>query len=85
MFAAAVTGAASGAALFSDSIGYLHDFVHAHEVWILIVSAALVVSGGALEAWARRGSHQHGFPWLFAFSAACFLANVIIIIAHRAA
>lgn len=84
MLAAAVSGATSGIALLSDSVGYLHDFLHAREVWILGVSAALVVTGGALELNARRAGHTHGFPWLFAFSAFCFLANVAIILAHRA-
>lgn len=84
MLAAAVSGAASGIALLSDSFAPFHDFLHQHEVWILILSAGLVVTGGALEAWARRGPHNHGFPWLFAFSVACFAANALIILAHRA-
>ncbi len=83
MLAAAVSGATSGVALFSDSIGYLHDFLHQHEVWILVLSAALVVIGGYLEAAARR-LHRHGFPWLFAFSVLCFFANVTIVVLHRA-
>lgn len=83
MLAAAVSGAASSAALLSDSFGYLHEFLHAHELWILVVSAALVVTGGALELNARRGGHTHGFPWLFAFSVLCFVANVAIVVIHR--
>jgi len=82
MLAAAVSGTTTGVALLSDSFEELHTFLHAHEVWILIVSAALVVSGGALELRARRGGHLH-FPWLFAFSGLCFLANAAIILAHR--
>jgi len=81
--AAAVSGAASGVVLFSDFIGKWHDFLHHHEMWILAVSAALVVLGGWLEAAARRQS-RHGFPWLFAFSVFCFAANVTIILVHRA-
>lgn len=84
MLAAAVSGATSGIALLSDKVKFFHDFLHAHELWILVVSAALVVTGGLLEASARRGAHRHGFPWLFAFSVLCFLANVAIIVAHRA-
>lgn len=85
MLAAAVSGAASGIALFSDSVEEFHHLLHTHEVWILLVSAALVVTGGALEAIARRRPHKHGFPWLFAFSVLCFVFNVAIIVAHRAA
>jgi hypothetical protein len=80
--AAAVSGATSGIALFSDSVGKLHDFLHQHELWILVISATLVVLGGWLEVSTRR-HHRHGFPWLFSFSAFCFLANVAIILAHR--
>lgn len=83
LIAAAASGAASGIALLSDSVGDLHAFLHAHELWVLVVSAALVVSGGALELHARRRGHGRGFPWLFAVSALCFLANVAIIAAHR--
>lgn len=81
--AAAVSGATSGIALASQSVAVVHEFLHQHELWILVVSAALVVSGGWLEASARR--HQsRGFPWLFAFSVLCFVANVAIIVGHRA-
>ena len=83
MLAAAVSGATSGIALLSGSIAQIHDFLHQHELWILVLSASLVVVGGWLEVQARR-QHRHGFPWLFAFSFFCFLANVAIIIAHRA-
>lgn len=83
MLAAAVSGATSSAALLAGSFEQFHAFLHAHELWILVVSAALVVTGGALEAAARR-RHAHGFPWLFAFSVLCFAANVAIILLHRA-
>jgi hypothetical protein len=84
MLAAALSGTTSGIALLADNFELFHDFLHAHEVWILIVSAALVVGGGWFETVARRGQHNHGFPWLFGFSALCFLANVAIIAIHRA-
>lgn len=83
MLAAAVSGATSGIALAAGFVEEIHHFLHAHEVWILVASAALVVTGGWLEASARR-THRHGFPWLFAFSVLCFVANVAIIVAHRA-
>jgi hypothetical protein len=81
--AAAVSGATSGIALLSQSVVAIHNFLHEHELWILILSAALVVTGGWLEASARR-HHRRGFPWLFAFSVFCFVANVTIILVHRA-
>lgn len=84
MLAAAVSGATSGVALLAESFEPFHDFLHQHEIWILGVSALLVVTGGVLEVVARRAPHNHGFPWLFAFSVLCFLANVAIIVAHRA-
>lgn len=81
MLAAAASGAASATYLFV-SIAEMHDFLHAHEVWVLAVSAALVVVGGVLEAAARRRGSP-GFPWLFAFSVFCFLANLTLMLAHR--
>lgn len=82
MLAAAVSGATSGIALLAGSFEEIHHFLHQHELWILVASASLVVTGGALEVASRR-THRHGFPWLFAFSVLCFLANVAIIAAHR--
>jgi hypothetical protein len=82
MLAAAVSGATSGVALLSETTEEFHSFLHAHELWILAASAALVVTGAWLEAAARR-VEQRGFPWLFGFSVLCFLANAAIIFAHR--
>ncbi len=84
MIAAAASGATSGVTLLSGSIAEFHGFLHAHELWILVLSATFVAVGGYLELSARRGAHRHGFPWLFAFSALCFVANVAIIAVHRA-
>jgi hypothetical protein len=61
----------------------LHDFLHRHEMWVLAISAALVVLGGWLEVSARR-QHRHGPPWLCSFSVLCFLVNLAIILVHRA-
>lgn len=83
MLAAGLSGATSGIALLSDKFEFFHDFLHAHEVWILALSAGLVVIGAALEAGARRRGAASGFPWLFAFSVLCFLANAAIILAHQ--
>lgn len=84
MLAAALSGATSGIALLSDFFEPFHHLLHQHELWIMAVSAALVVLGAVLEVIARRKPHNHGFPWLFALSVFCFLANVAIIVAHRA-
>jgi uncharacterized membrane protein YhdT len=84
LVAATLSGATSGIAVLARWFEPLHAYLHGHEVWILGISAALVVAGGALEALARRGAHAHGFPWLFSISVACFVINVAIIVAHRA-
>lgn len=78
----AFAGATSGVVLFSESVSYFHALIHAHEGWILVVSAGLVVIGGWMEAVSRR-HHTRGFPWMFAFSVCCFIANVTIIAMHR--
>jgi hypothetical protein len=83
MLAAAVSGAASGVTLLAGYVGEIHHFLHGHELWIVAASAALVVTGGWFELSSRR-HHNHGFPWLFAFSVLCFFANVTIILVHRA-
>jgi hypothetical protein len=85
MLAAALTGATSGTALVSVSFTQFHGLLHAHEIWILAASGGLVVVGGWLEAVARRARRSAGFPWLFALSVFCLLANVAIVAAHRLA
>lgn len=81
MLAAAASGAASVTYAFVY-INKIHGFLHAHEVWVLVVSALLVVIGGALEVSARR-RRALGFPWLFAFSLFCFAANLVLMLVHR--
>lgn len=82
--ATALAGATSGLALFSESVGVFHHLLHAHEIWIALLSAVLVCAGGAMEFSARRDKRSRlGFPWLFALSLACFLANLIILAVHR--
>lgn len=83
MIAAAVSGATSGIALMADFFEPFHDLLHRYELWIMAASAGLVVLGGALDVIARRGPHNHGFPWLFSLSVLCFVVNVAIILAHR--
>jgi hypothetical protein len=84
MGAAALTGLASGSALLGDTWAELHGMLHGNEAWIVSVSAALVLAGGVMESLARRGPGPRRFPWLFAVSAACFAANVAILLVHRA-
>jgi len=83
LMAAALSGAASSVALLSETTGQIHDFMHRHEIWVLVVSAVLVVSGGYLEFRARKSGHAHAFPWLFAISVFCFVLNIVIIAVHR--
>lgn len=83
LITAAASGATSGVAVFIDIFGGFHDFMHARELWILVLSAALVLSGGLLELSARRVRQDQGFPWLFAFSVICLAANLALIAAHR--
>lgn len=81
--AAALAGATSTVALFSDYVGFFHRVLHAHELWILMLSVVLVAIGGALELIARKQGRGRGFPWLYAISVGCFLINVAILAAHR--
>jgi hypothetical protein len=81
MLLAALAG--TSLTLLPGFMGEFHAFLHGHEIWILALSAALVGVGGWFEFQARRTGHNHGFPWMFAFSAACFVANVLIIATHR--
>lgn len=84
MLAAALSGAASGVILLSDSVQQFHEFMHTYEAWVLGLSAALVIGGGWIEVNQRRSAgHRLGFPWLFALSVSAFVLNVAIIVAHR--
>ena len=75
--------AASGTVAFSSFFGDLHTLIHGNELWILALSAILVTFGGAMEFAARRGRAGVPFPWLYAMSLCCFVANVTIIAVHR--
>lgn len=82
MAAAGLSGLASGTAILAGSMASLHGLLHAHEVWLLSLSAALVALGGTLEVLARRGAAPKLFPWLFALSVGCFAFNVTVILLH---
>jgi hypothetical protein len=85
MLASAVSGATSGVTIFASYFSDFHTLLHAHELWILVVSASLVTVGGVLEITARRaGAAPKAFPVMFAVSVGCFLLNAGIIAVHRA-
>lgn len=85
MLASAFSGATSGVTVFASYFSGFHALLHAHEIWILIVSASLVTVGGVLEVTARRvGVAPKTFPVMFAVSVGCFVLNAAIIAAHRA-
>ena len=84
ILAAGLTGAASASALLPDSFEVFHHLLHGYEPLIVAVSALLVVLGGWMEVSSRRQGRAHGFPWLFALSLGCFLANAALVLAHRA-
>ena len=80
----ALTGAAaSGAVGFASFFGGIHALIHGNEFWILALSATLVTFGGLMEFTARRGGGGLPFPWLYAMSLGCFIANLAIIVVHR--
>ncbi len=81
MLAAALSGAATAATVLPPALGAFHRVLHGYELWVLLFSGALVVIGAWLEIVGRR--HAHAFPWLFAFSAACFFVNAVLILAHQ--
>jgi hypothetical protein len=83
LVAVSISGATSGVALFSESVSFFHDLLHAYELWIMGVSAMLVGIGAGFEVLARRQTQGLGFPWMFLISVACFFVNVAIIAAHR--
>jgi hypothetical protein len=73
----------AGFALIETRVHALHDLLHHYEVWILAVSAALVVVGGVAEWSVRRRGAAKGFPIFFAVSAACFALNAGLTASHR--
>ena len=80
--AASLSGAAVSVFLPGSFLA-LHDFIHVHEIWVLVLSATLLAVGAGLELRARWGGRARGFPLLLLLSALCFLANVALILGHR--
>lgn len=74
-----VMGAGANASLVGAQVTIAHDVLHHYELWLLAISVALVVLGGALE-WRRR--NQRVFPALFALSVACLALNAGIVVNH---
>jgi len=81
VIALAAAGASSTFAGLSVVAGGVHGALHAREIWLLGVSAALVAIGGAFE-WRARTSNT-GIPVLFAISLGCFALNLLIVASHR--
>lgn len=79
----AATGATAGFTLFAEYTAEAHAILHAHEIWILALSAVLVTAGGVLELMVRRDGSHKGVPWLYFVSVGCFVVNLSIILAHR--
>lgn len=63
-------------------INRTHAFLHAHELWLLGLSAGLIAVGGYAE-WRAFAGGVRRFPALFLLSCACLLANIAIVGAHR--
>lgn len=72
-------GAATAAGGF---VFELHHLLHAHELWLLALSALLVSIGGYAE-WRAFRAGQRRVPLLYVVSIACFVANAAIIAGHR--
>jgi hypothetical protein len=73
-------GAATG--VLGSFVTRTHAFLHGHELWLLAISATLILAGGYAE-WRSRRAGARGFPALFALSILCLVANVAIIAVHR--
>jgi hypothetical protein len=81
----AASGATTGVTLFAEYAGEAHAVLHAHELWILALSALLVTVGGVLELATRREHKHRRLPWLYFLSVGCFALNLAIILVHRIA
>jgi hypothetical protein len=77
---AAGAGASIGLAAVQRFFQDTHAYLHAHEIWILVLSAILVVAGGWLEWRARHGRRLSLF---FAASVLCFALNAGVTFTHR--
>ena len=80
MLFAAGAGASLGVSTVQRFFLETHSYLHAHEIWILAVSALLVSLGGWLE-W--RSHHGRRLSLFFVLSVLCFTLNAGVIAAHR--
>lgn len=80
---AALSGAAAGTSLLVVVSRQVHTALHAHEFWILGLSATLVTLGAVFEVLALRAGLRRRFSPLFAVSCACFVFNLAILVVHR--
>ncbi|MBI1186082.1 MAG: hypothetical protein GC206_01850 [Alphaproteobacteria bacterium] len=80
MLMAAGSGAAIGVSAVARYFGGAHELIHGYELWILALSAGLVMLGGLLEWRAHRGRKV---SFLFGLSALCFAANLAVVMLHQ--
>src|SRR5215470_10533619 len=63
---AGLSGVSAGASLFVVESARLHAILHAHEIWILVLSGTLVTGGAGLEWLAIRNRARRRPSPLFA-------------------
>ncbi|NWG55071.1 MAG: hypothetical protein HXY28_15275 [Hydrogenophilaceae bacterium] len=80
MLMAAGAGASIGVSAVARYFSGAHELIHAYELWILALSAGLVLLGGLLEWRAHRGRKV---SFLFGLSALCFAANLAVVMLHQ--
>jgi hypothetical protein len=78
---ASVAGIAASAALMGGVLRF-HSFLHGRELWLLGISAALVMAGWIAERRFMRRTGAGVSP-LFWVSLACFAFNAAIVVGHR--
>ena len=80
--ALSVLGLAVTAALLPGVLAW-HGALHERELWLLAVSAALVVVGAFSEWRFARANRTRRISMLFAASLACFALNGALVAGHR--
>jgi hypothetical protein len=82
--ATSLWGSASALAVFGTWVAPAHEALHGFELWILALSAILVLVGGLLELQAHQAGRRR-IPWLFGVSVAAFVVNASLIASHALA
>jgi hypothetical protein len=73
-------GASIGLSAVQRFFHEAHAYLHAQELWVLLLSATFVSVGGWLEWRTHRGRRLSLF---FAASVFCFALNASVIFTHR--